>query len=195
MTTPTQDRAGRYLKQVLGDITDDPSPETATEVLLGCSRLADQDLAECLTNQQKQKVWAALLSAVSLVIRIRGGEGIAANTLKEALTNASLGRPGDHGLTSLATPNTQPLDQEWPRACMIALVDEYPSRRNQTYKDAVGILGVSEASLKKFRENYRGGKVGGNVLINLVGTAKSLIKENGWRCLADLLSPKPPPRA
>lgn len=192
MKTPTQDRAGHYIQQVLDGITDDSLPNINMEViLLRCSHLADLDLAECLTNQQKQKVWAALLFAVDLVIRAHGGEGIAANALREALTNASLGRPGDHGLTSPTIPNTRLLDQEWVRACVIALIDEYPNLRQQTLTDASKLLDVSEDKVKKLRENFRGGGVGGDVLCNLVESAKRMIKEFGYESLSEILQEIP----
>jgi hypothetical protein len=170
-------------------ITDDPSSEKVIKTLLRCSELADQDMAECHTNKQKQKVWTALLSALQLAIRSRSGNATAVSALREALINTSLGRPGNHGLTSPAIPNTHTLDVEWIRACMIALLDEYPKARQQTYKDATHILDVSEKSLKRVRENYRGGKIGGDGLSNLVGTAKELIKEFGYKSLSDLLPP------
>ncbi|MDP6676836.1 MAG: hypothetical protein QGI29_04645 [Pirellulales bacterium] len=195
MTSPTQDRAGRYLKEVMETIEDNPRSEKAIKTLLRCSELADQDWAECHTNQQKQKVWAALLSSVQLLIRSRGGKAIATNALREALGNTSLGRPGDHGLTGPTTSNTKTIDREWMRACTIALIDAYPNNRQKIYKEAAHILGVSEHGVKKMRENYQGGKIGADVLKNLVGTAKKIIKEFGYEKLSDILPTKPPPRA
>lgn len=195
MTTPTQDRAGRYLKEVMETITDDPSSEKVIKTLLKCSELADQDMAECFTNQQKQKVWAVLLSALQLAIRSHNGDAEAVSALREALINTSDGSPGDHGLTSHTLPNTKTLDEEWTRACTIALIDEYPNTRQQTYKDAIRFLGGTEKSLAKMRENYRSGQIGGNNLKNLVGTAKAFIKEFGFKKLTDILTTKPTPRA
>lgn len=195
MTKPNQYRAGQYLQAELKTFSDDTPEEKTIEILLRCSELADQDLAECLTSEHKQKVWAALMSAVEIVIRSYGGDGIASNALREALTNTSLGRPGEHDLTSPAVPNTQTMDSEWIRACMIALIDEFPSDRQQTYKDAALALEVSEDSLKKMRENFRGGRIGADVLKYLVETAKKMIKEFGYNNLSEILTPKPPPRA
>lgn len=194
MTNPTQNRAGEYLQKKLKTITDDPAPQKAIDVLIQCSELADQDFAECNTSEQKQKVWAALLAAVNLVIRSHGGDAIASLALGEALTNTSLGRPGTQDLVSSAIPNTHTIDNEWIRACTIALLDEHPKNRQQTCKDAVRFLGGDEASIKKMRANFRSGGVGGDVLNSLVETAKSFIKEFGHDKLSDLSDAKPPPR-
>jgi hypothetical protein len=195
MTTPNQHRARKYLKDALDNFSDDTPPEKTIEILLECSKLADEDLAECRSNQQKQKVWAALIAAVELFVQSYGGGGAAIHTLREALTNTSLLRPGDHGLTSTAMSNTHTIDKEWVRACTIALIDEYPKYRKETYKDAVHLLGGSKDAIVKMRENYRAKKIGGLTLSNLVDTAKGMIKEFEYKSLSDFLPPKPLGRA
>jgi hypothetical protein len=194
VANPKQDRAGQYLQTALKNAPEDVTTELAMEMLIECSVLADQDFAECQTDQQKQKVWATLLSAVSVVVRCHDGEAIATQALIEALTNASLLRPGDHGLSSRAIPNTPKIEIEWIRACTIALLDEYPKSRQQTCKDAVRFLGGDESSIEKMRANFRGGRIGGVVLSYLVETAKILIREFRYKKLSDLSDAKPPPR-
>jgi hypothetical protein len=186
MTGGTQNRAGRYMQKVMETITDDTPPERAMEILHQCNELADKDFAECNTSKLKQKVWVAQLSALQIVIHSQGGDGVANHALREALINSSLGRPGAHDLKSSAISNTQSIDKEWVRACVIALIDEYPESRHETLKDGGKILSLSESSIKKMRENYRAGNIGGKVLENLVRTAQELIKENGYTNLSDL---------
>jgi hypothetical protein len=194
VVNPNQDRAGQYLQYALKNIPEDVSSELSVEILIQYSALADKDFAECQTNQQKQKVWAGLLSAVALVVRCHDGEAIATHALREALINTSGGRSGDHSLTSRTIPNTPKIEIEWIRACTIALLDEYPKSRQQTCKDAMRFLKGDESSIEKMRANFRGGRIGGVALSDLVKTAKYLIKEFGYKKLSDLSDAKPPPR-
>jgi hypothetical protein len=187
MNQPRQNRAGQYMQQVLANISDDPPPEKMLEILVQCSEFADADLTECQANEQKQAVWAALLSAVRLVILSNNGDASACRALCDALINRSLGRPGDDSLTSAKISNTRPVDEEWIRACTIALVDAHPDLRQQTYKDAARILDVQEASLTKMRENFRGSRIGAQVLVDLVATARNQIAEFNYNRLKDLI--------
>ena len=192
MTPPRQDRAGRYIQEALADFADDTPAERTMEMLLRCSALADQDLAECQTDVQKQKVWAVLVSAVHAVIRSHGGDGEASVALHNALVNVAQGRPGGQALARGGVGNTYSLEDDWARACAIALIDKYPERRKQTYADAGRVLNRSKDSLVKMRENYRAGLIGKEPLVSLVETAKEQIDEFGYQTLAEFLPPKPP---
>jgi hypothetical protein len=189
MTNPKQDRAGRYMQKVLASLSDDTAVEETVEWLLQCSELADLDLAECQTDVQKQKVWAVLVSAVHAVIRSHGGDGEASLALHNALVNVAQGRPGGQALARDGVGNTYSLEDDWARACAIALIDKYPERRKQTYADAGRVLNRSKDSLVKMRENYRAGLIGKEPLVSLVETAKEQIDEFGYQTLTEFLPP------
>jgi hypothetical protein len=187
MTGPVQDRAGKYMQGVVQTITDSTQPERAMEILLRCSELADQDFSECRTSEQKQKVWSALLSAVHVVIRFHGGDAVACNALFKTLNNAAQKRQGSQDLRSPISPTSKPLEIEWARASIIALIDKYPELLDQTISDASEHLGMDKKQVLKLHENFKGELTGAGTLVDLVKTAKSLIKEFGYKTLKELI--------
>jgi hypothetical protein len=187
MTAPRQSRAGVQILNAVKKFPDDAPPEKFVELLVQCSKLADQDITECQTDEQKQKVWFALLSSITMLIRTHGGEAVAIKSLSDAIIAASLGRPHNDSLTSSRIPNTHPLNVEQIRACMIALVDVHPDLQQQTYSDAVSVLGGNVENLKKMRENFRGGRIDNRVLPSYVESAKQQIAEFGYTRLKELI--------
>jgi hypothetical protein len=194
MTKPRQDRAGRYMIKAMKNFSEASPPAESINTFLQCSTLADQDFSECRTDQQKQKVWSVLVSAASMVIRNHDSEGIAISALRDALTNTSLGRAGNHGLKSPTIPNTQPFDSEWAKACVIALLEAHPNLHKKTKQDARGYLDINEEGLAKMHENFKGNLIGGNTLAQLVKTANKLINEFGYDSLKELIYQPPKPR-
>jgi hypothetical protein len=187
MTAPRQSRAGVQILNAVKKFPADAPPGKFIELLMECSKLADQDIAECQTNEQKQKVWFALLSAVIMLIRTHGGDAVAIKSLSDAIIAINLGRPHNDSLTSSKIPNAQPLDVEWVRACMIALVEVHPDLQQQTYRDAVSVLGGSEESVRKIQENFRGGLIGNRLLPSYVESAKQQIAEFNYTRLKELI--------
>ena len=187
MTEKKQNRAGNYIHNRLLDFKDDTPPENTIEILLKCSELADLDISDCLTNEQKQKVWSALLSAVHVLIRSHSGDAVACSALLKTLNNAAQNRQGSQDLRSRISPTSKPLEIEWVRACVIALIDKYPELLDQTMSDASEYLGIDKKQVLKLHENFKGKLTGADPLVNLVKTAKDQIKEFGHKTLKEIV--------
>jgi hypothetical protein len=187
MTPPRQDRAGQYIQSEGANLSGDLPPEKAIEIFLRCSALADQDFEECQTNQHKQQVWAALAASAIVCAGVNDGSYKAWQALFDALANTVGGRPGDYGLTSPISPSAKPINEEWKRACLIALLQRFPERESQILKEAKKELGLSKARAKKLCENFKQVGTGGKALADLVETAHSHIHEFGHKQLKDLI--------
>jgi hypothetical protein len=187
MTEKKQNRAGNYIHNRLLDFKDDTPPENTIEILLKCSELADLDISDCLTNEQKQKVWSALLSAVHILITSHGGHAVACNALFQSLNNAAQNRQGSQNLRSRISPTSKPLEMERVRACVIALIDKYPELLDQTISDASECLGMDKRQVLKLHENFKRELTGADPLVNLVKTAKGQIEEFGLQTLKELI--------
>ena len=192
MTRPRQDRiAGLLRKRISNNQGKEPSRIEDLNLLLQASSLADQDFKECHTNEQKQKVWHALIGVVYAVVKSKDTSedpaGTALKALVVALRNTSLGNPGNHGLEATRISSRKPFSEDWCRAATFALLQRYPDRRDEILKESEKALSLSKKQVTKLFYNYRHSGLGGLVMERLVKTAIILIDETGANSLNQLV--------
>ena len=187
MTKPRQDRTDALLKEHLRKYRGAELFRIyALNLLRTASVLADQDLEECHTNEQKQKVWAALIGVVHAVVTGKGAAGKSTKALFDAMRDTGLGIPGDHGFEATKVSSRKPFEVDWCRAATIAFLEKRPDRRDEVLAESAKILGLTKKQVAKFYDNFRNAGLGGVVMKRLVETAKNLIDETEAKSLKEL---------
>jgi len=132
MSNPRQDRAGMYLQTWLDH---QPNPNNVNKERDGYLKrffeLADRDFAECNTDDQYRKVWAAVSGGLLEHLNSLDIDSTALRSLHDNLINSALLRPPEVKLGANISGQTKPLAEEWARACVIALWERHPDKRAQ----------------------------------------------------------------
>ena len=132
MSNPRQDRAGMYLQTWL---KHKPNPNSVNKERDGYLKrffeLADRDFAECNTDDQYRKVWAAVSGGLLEHLNSLDIDSTALRSLHDNLINSALLRPPEVKLGANISGQTKPLAEEWARACVIALWERHPDKRAQ----------------------------------------------------------------
>lgn len=149
--------------------------------------LADLDFAECNTDDQYRKVWAAVSGALLEHLNSLEIDSAALRSLHDNLVNSALFRPPEITLGATVIGQTKPLREEWARACVIALWERHPGTREQLSVDCSKYTDVKSGSITKLVENFRNGTLARGDLYNLVETARKRIEATGSKLLKDIL--------
>ena len=188
MRNPRQDRAGTYLQTWLDRL---PNPDSADKdrasFLKTFFELADRDFAECNTDDQYRKVWATVSGALLEHLNSLDVDSAALRSLHDNLVNSALYRPTEVKLGASISGQTKPLAEEWTRACIIALWEQYPDERDQLSTDYKKYTDVKLGSVAKLVENFKNGTLARGDLYNLVETARKRIKTTDSKKLKDIL--------
>ena len=188
MTSKRQDRAGKYLQSWL---QHEPDPQNLEEehtvFLTNFFELADRDFAECNTDDQYRKVWATVSGALLEHLNSLDVDSAALRSLHDNLVNSALYRPTEVKLGASISGQTKPLAEEWTRACIIALWEQYPDERDQLSTDYKKYTDVKLGSVAKLVENFKNGTLARGDLYNLVETARKRIKTTDSKKLKDIL--------
>jgi hypothetical protein len=188
MSNPRQDRAAKHLQGWLEYKPDlDITEQERAEFLKIFVEKADDDLADCSHDDQYRKVWAALSAGLLEHLNGLGIESAALKSLYENLLNNALLRPSKVKLGGKTTGQTKPFNEEWVRACTIALWERFPEGRAQLYIDCKRHIHIKIGGIPKLVENFKNGTLGRVDLINLVETARNRIEKTGATTLKDLL--------
>ena len=183
-----QDRAAKYLQGWLDykpnlDITE----QERANFLKTFFEKADKDLADCRTVDQYRKVWTAVLGGLVKHLNSLEIDSTALRSLHYNLMNSALLRPSEVKLGANISGQTKPLAEEWRRACVIALWEEYPDKRAQLSIDSKKHTDIKPGSIAKLVENFKNGTLSRGDLYKLVETARKRIKTTGGKTLKDLL--------
>jgi len=114
-------------------------------------------------------------------------DSTALRSLHYNLMNSALLRPSEVKLGANISGQTKPLAEEWRRACVIALWEEYPDKRAQLSIDSKKHTDIKPGSIAKLVENFKNGTLSRGDLYKLVETARKRIKTTGGKTLKDLL--------
>ena len=129
MSNPRQDRAGMYLQTWLKHKPNpDNSEQERANFLKTFLEKADKDFADCSTDDQYRKVWAAVSGALLEHLNSLEIDSAALRSLHDNLINSALLRPPEVKLGANISGQTKPLAEEWARACVIALWERYPDK-------------------------------------------------------------------
>jgi len=188
MSNPRQDRAAKHLQGWLEYKPDlDITEQERAEFLKIFIEKADDDLADCSTDEQYRRVWAALSAGLLEHLNGLGIESAALKFLHENLINSALFRPSKVNLGAKISGRTKPLAEEWPRACIIALWERFPERRAELSTECKNHTHIESLDIPKLVENFKNGTLGRGDLINLVETARNRIEKTGANALKGLL--------
>lgn len=187
MSKPRQDRAAKHLQTWLkykpeSDISD----QERAQFLRTFIKKADDDMADCSTDDQYRKVWVALSAGLLEHLNGQNIDSAALKFLHENLLDNALFRPSKVKLGASITGGTKPYSDEWTRACIIALWERFPERRaelsTECRKDAL----TCDLNIPKLFENFMNGNLSRIDLVNSVQTARNRIDETGANTLKDL---------
>ena len=188
MSNPRQDRAGMYLQTWLDH---QPNPNSVNKERDGYLKrffeLADRDFAECNTDDQYRKVWAAVSGGLLEHLNSLDTDSAALRSLHDNLINSALLRPPEVKLGANISGQTKPLAEEWARACVIALWERHPGTREQLSVDCSKYTDIKPGSIAKLVENFKNGTLARGDLYNLVETARKRIETIGSKRLKDIL--------
>jgi len=188
MSNPRQDRAAKHLQGWLEYKPDlDITEQERAEFLKIFIEKADDDLADCSTDEQYRRVWAALSAGLLEHLNGLDIESAALKFLHENLINNALFRPSKVNLGAKISGRTKPLAEEWTRACIIALWERHPGTREQLSVDCSKYTDVKSGSIAKLVENFKNGTLARGDLYNLVETARKRIETIGSKRLKDIL--------
>jgi hypothetical protein len=188
MSKPRQDRAAKHLQSWLKYKPKSRiSEQQRAEFLRTFIKKADDDLADCSTDDQYRKVWAALSAGLLEHLNGQNIDSEALKFLHENLIDNALFRPSKVKLGAKISGGTKPYAEEWTRACIIALWERFPERRAQLETEAKKIAGIGRQSIPKLVENFKNGNLGRVDLVNSVETARKRIDETSANTLKGLL--------
>ena len=188
MSNPRQDRAGMYLQTWLKHKPNpDNSEQERANFLKTFLEKADKDFADCSTDDQYRKVWAAVSGGLLEHLNNLDIDSAALRSLHDNLINSALLRPPEVKLGANISGQTKPLAEEWARACVIALWERYPDKRAQLSIDCKKHTDIKPGSIAKLVENFKNGTLTRGDLYNLVETARKRIKTIGSKRLKDIL--------
>ena len=192
MTTKRQDRAGKYLQSWLQHEPDLQNlEEEHTVFLTNFFDLADQDFADCATDDQRRKVWAGITAALLDHLNSLTIDSSALRMLHDNLVNNALLRPPDVRLGAGIIGKSKPLETDWIRALVVALWDQYPDDRLQLATDCSEFTDMQAEAVPKFVENFKSGLVGGEQLKALVQTARKQIEDSGTKRIKTHIKHRP----
>jgi len=188
MSNPRQDRAAKHLQSWLAykpdlAITD----QERANFLKTFFEKAEEDFADCRTDDQRRIVWAAVSGGLLEHLNSLKIESAALRSLYDNLLNSGLRRPPEVKLGAGIDGQTKPFAEEWTRACVIALWERYPEQRAQLSIDCRKHTNIKPGSIAKLVENFKNGRLGRGDLLNLVETARKRIEKAGGRTLKDVL--------
>jgi hypothetical protein len=188
MNNPRQDRAAKHLQGWLEYKPDlGISEQERAEFLKIFIEKADDDLADCNTDDQYRKVWAALSAGLLEHLNGLDIESAALRSLHDNLLNSALLRPSKVNLGAKRSGQTKPLPEEWSRACVIALWERFPERRAELSTECKNHTHIESLDIPKLVENFKNGTLGRGDLINLVETARNRIEKTGANTVKSLL--------
>ena len=188
MSNPRQDRAGMYLQTWLKHKPNpDNSEQERANFLKTFLEKADKDFADCSTDDQYRKVWAAVSGGLLEHLNSLDIDSTALRSLHDNLINSALLRPPEVKLGANISGQTKPLAEEWARACVIALWERYPDKRAQLSIDCKKHTDIKPGSIAKLVENFKNGTLTRGDLYNLVETARKRIEAIGSKRLKDIL--------
>ena len=188
MSNPRQDRAGMYLQTWLKHKPNpDNSEQERANFLKTFLEKADKDFADCSTDDQYRKVWAAVSGGLLEHLDSLDIDSAALRSLHDNLINSALLRPPEVKLGANISGQTKPLAEEWARACVIALWERHPGTREQLSVDCSKYTDVKSGSIAKLVENFKNGTLARGDLYNLVETARKRIEAIGSKRLKDIL--------
>ena len=192
MTNKRQDRAGKYLQSWL---QHEPDPQNLKEehtvFLTDFFELADQDFADCVTDDQRRKVWAGVTAALLEHLNSLTIDSSALRALHDNLVNNALLRPPGVRLGAGIIGKSKSLETDCVRALVVALWDQYPDARPQLAIDCSELTDMHAESVPKFVENFKSGLVGGEQLKVLVQTARKQIEDSGTKRIKDHIKQYP----
>jgi hypothetical protein len=188
MSNPRQNRAGAHLQ---GWLDHQPNPgisgQERVDFLKTFFELADKDFADCSTDDQYRKVWVAVAGALLEHLNSLDIDSVALRSLYENLMDSALLRPAKVKLGAQVLGKTKTIKEEWARACVIALWEQYPDTRKQLSVDCSKYTDVKSGSIAKLVENFKNGTLGKRDLHDLVETARKRIKTTDSNRLKDFL--------
>ena len=113
MSNPRQDRAGMYLQTWLKHKPNpDNSEQERANFLKTFLEKADKDFADCSTDDQYRKVWAAVSGGLLEHLNSLDIDSAALRSLHDNLINSALLRPPEVKLGANISGQTKPLAEE-----------------------------------------------------------------------------------
>ena len=154
------DRAARCLNAFAQQYAGTTRPaDDLIALLTEVDHLAALDLADCQTDNQKQRVYAIIAAALMHALQVSGSAGEASRSLYDALVNLALGVPKDHRLKKWAVPSQLPIGEDAIRAAIIVACERYPDQKEQIVQRGALALSYPRATIWKMLEHFKGGRL------------------------------------
>lgn len=139
------DRAGIYLLRYATEhMADDKDDVGASDVALKVLELAELDMAECETNEEKYKVMAAKHAALSILRHAKGTEPKSDLEMFQSTVEAVEGGPRVLDIGGKHITNKKTVRENWLLAAAIHLWKSHPENRDELVKEARKLLGIQD---------------------------------------------------